>query len=298
MTFFTQPTATNRLQINMFQKYGFRAVILSLDFGSIFQIHTTTELGQVEKRKVLVIEDEWDIAQLLELHLRDADCEVTLAADGHDGMRKALARDWDLIVLDLRLPGPDGLSICQALRRDLAYVPILMLTSKSSELDRVLGLELGADDYVTKPFSISELMARVKAIFRRVESIEKRLPGGAKPIVAGPLKIDTGARQVMLDDESVALTAREFDLLLHFVRHPGQVFSRAKLLDSVWGYGHDGYEHTVNSHINRLRAKIEPNPSEPSLIVTVWGVGYKLDLGPATPRPLRSAGDRRLTSVQ
>ena len=128
----------------------------------------------MSKRKVLVIEDENDLAELLALHLRDLNCEVTLAADGHEGMRQAFARNWDLVILDLRLPGPDGLSICRALRRESRYVPILMLTSKSSELDRVLGLELGADDYVTKPFSVSELMARVKAIFRRVESLAKR----------------------------------------------------------------------------------------------------------------------------
>jgi len=234
----------------------------------------------VEKRKVLVVEDERDIAELLALHLRDINCEVTLAADGHEGMRQSFARDWDLVILDLRLPGPDGLSICQALRRESRYLPILMLTSKSSELDRVLGLELGADDYVTKPFSVSELMARVKAIFRRVESLEKRLPGGAGSLTIGSLKIDPAGRQVLVDREAMSLTAREFDLLLHFARHPGCVFSRAQLLDSVWGYGHEGYEHTVNSHINRLRAKIEPDPAQPELIVTVWGVGYKLDVKP------------------
>jgi DNA-binding response OmpR family regulator len=232
------------------------------------------------KRKVLVIEDEQDIAELLALHLRDLDCEVTLAADGHQGMRQAFAHNWDLVILDLRLPGPDGLSICRALRRESRYVPILMLTSKSSELDRVLGLELGADDYVTKPFSVSELMARVKAIFRRVESLEKRLPGGGESLAIGPLKIDMTGRQVMVGDKAMSLTAREFDLLLHFARHPGHVFSRAQLLDSVWGYGHDGYEHTVNSHINRLRSKIEPDPAQPEYIVTVWGVGYKLDARP------------------
>ena len=232
------------------------------------------------KRKVLVVEDERDIAELLALHLRDLNCEVTLAADGHEGMRQAFARNWDLVILDLRLPGPDGLSICRALRRESRYVPILMLTSKSSELDRVLGLELGADDYVTKPFSVSELMARVKAIFRRVESLEKRFPGGGESLAIGPLKIDTKGRQVLVDDQPTSLTAREFDLLVHFARHPGHVFSRAQLLDSVWGYGHDGYEHTVNSHINRLRSKIEPDPAQPEFIVTVWGVGYKLDAQP------------------
>ena len=232
------------------------------------------------RRNVLVIEDERDIAELLALHLRDLNCEVTLAADGHEGMRQAFARNWDLVILDLRLPGPDGLSICRALRRESRYVPILMLTSKSSELDRVLGLELGADDYVTKPFSVSELMARVKAIFRRVESLEKRFPGGGESLAIGPLKIDTKGHQVLVDDQPISLTAREFDLLLHFARHPGHVFSRAQLLDSVWGYGHDGYEHTVNSHINRLRSKIEPDPAQPEFIVTVWGVGYKLDAQP------------------
>ena len=232
------------------------------------------------ERKVLVIEDERDIAELLALHLRDLNCEVTLAADGHEGMRQAFARNWDLVILDLRLPGPDGLSICRALRRESRYVPILMLTSKSSELDRVLGLELGADDYVTKPFSVSELMARVKAIFRRVESLEKRFPGAGESVAIGPLKIDTKGRQVLVGEQPMSLTAREFDLLLHFARHPGHVFSRAQLLDSVWGYGHDGYEHTVNSHINRLRSKIEPDPAHPEYIVTVWGVGYKLDARP------------------
>ncbi len=252
----------------------------------------------MKKRKVLVIEDEWDIAQLLQLHLNDADCDVTLAADGHEGMRMAFAQSWDLVILDIRLPGPDGLSICRALRRDLSYVPILMLTSKSSELDRVLGLELGADDYVTKPFSVSELMARVKAIFRRVDSLEKRLPGIGENLQLGPLEIDAGKRTVLLDRQPVSLTAREFDLLLHFCRHPGHVFSRAQLLDSVWGYGHEGYEHTVNSHINRLRAKIEPDPAHPQLIVTVWGIGYKLDDGLNAHGTDVPARDRHLSSVQ
>ena len=238
----------------------------------------------MSKKNVLVVEDERDIADLLALHLKDFDCDVTVASDGHEAMRLGLARDWDLVILDLRLPGPDGLTICRALRRESSYVPILMLTSKSSELDRVLGLELGADDYVTKPFSVSELMARIKAIFRRVESLQKRFPGGDEALTIGPLTIDPAGRQVAVEGESMSLTAREFDLLLHFARHPGRVFSRAQLLDSVWGYGHEGYEHTVNSHINRLRSKIEPDPAHPEFIVTVWGVGYKLDQKP----PLRA----------
>ncbi len=242
------------------------------------------------KRKVLVVEDEYDIANLIRLHLEDIDCDVTLASDGHEGMRQALGQQWDLVMLDLRLPGPDGLSICRALRRDQAYIPILMLTSKSSELDRVLGLELGADDYVIKPFSVSELMARVKAIFRRVESMKKRYLEDTETLSFGPFVIDTAGREITLDNQRVSLTAREFDLLLHFVRHPGQVFSRAQLLDSVWGYGHEGYEHTVNSHINRLRAKIEQSSAQPDYIVTVWGVGYKLDMRPQDIGPAPSAG--------
>jgi DNA-binding response OmpR family regulator len=234
-------------------------------------------LPRTQKRNILVVEDESDIADLLALHLRDNDFEVRVAADGHEGMRQAFICNWDLVILDVRMPGPDGLSICRALRREQAYVPILMLTSKSSELDRVLGLELGADDYVTKPFSVSELMARVKAIFRRIDSLKLQTGHSGDPLVLGDMQIDPDRREVTLYGQTVPLTAREFDLLLHFARHPGRVFSRTQLLDSVWGYGHEGYEHTVNSHINRLRAKIEPDPSHPDHIVTVWGVGYKLD---------------------
>ena len=228
------------------------------------------------KRRVLIVEDEADIAELLALHLRDLCDEVEIAPDGHAGMRLAHAREWSLVVLDLRLPGPDGLSICRSLRRNERYTPILMLTSKSSELDRVLGLELGADDYVTKPFSVSELLARVKAIFRRVDSLSRGSERPSGPVAIGPMSIDPDCRVVRIEERTVDLTAREFDLLLHFARHPGRVFRRSELLDSVWGYGHDGYEHTVNSHINRLRAKIERDPSHPDWIVTVWGVGYKL----------------------
>ena len=232
---------------------------------------------QDRQRSILVVEDEQDIAELVALHLRDNNFAVTLAADGHEGMRQAFARNWDLVILDIRLPGPDGLTICRALRREQAYVPVLMLTSKSSELDRVLGLELGADDYVTKPFSVSELLARVKAIFRRVDSLSLQSGNSGDQLNLGDIKIDPDRREVDVFGQPVSLTAREFDLLIHFARHPGRVFSRAQLLDSVWGYGHEGYEHTVNSHINRLRAKIEPDPSHPDHIVTVWGVGYKLE---------------------
>ncbi len=227
-------------------------------------------------KKILVIEDNKELAQLLELHLKDLNFIVTIALDGVSGTAMAESDLYDLIILDLMLPGIDGLEICKRLRRRPEYVPILMLTSKSSEIDRVLGLEIGADDYVTKPFSIMELMARVKAILRRVEKMEEKgIKEVSDVIRAGEIVIDSGKMSVTLNGMSVEVTAREFDLLLHFARNPGRVYTRADLLDRVWGYGHDGYEHTVNSHINRLRSKIEQDPAKPRYILTVWGTGYK-----------------------
>jgi DNA-binding response OmpR family regulator len=174
------------------------------------------------------------------------------------------------------LPGMDGLDVCRELRKQSNYIPVLMLTAKTSELDRVLGLEIGADDYLTKPFSIKELIARVKAIFRRLEAFSGQdKMSGHKTITISDLVINTEKRQVSLNNKPLELTAKEFDLLWHFVAKPGRVYTRSQLLDSVWGYGHEGYEHTVNSHINRLRAKIEKDPSHPQYILTVWGVGYK-----------------------
>lgn len=229
------------------------------------------------KKSVLVVEDERDIARLLTLHLEEYCDEVVCAEDGNQGLQQAMTRTWDLIILDLRLPGISGLDICRQLRSSQVYVPILMLTAKSTELDRVLGLEIGADDYVTKPFSVQELMARVKAIFRRCEALSQMRAQGQlqHSLEFGDLSLDADTRRVTLAGNEIELTAREFDLLQHFIAHPGRVFSRSQLLDSVWGYGHDGYEHTVNSHINRLRAKIEPDPAKPTYIVTVWGVGYR-----------------------
>jgi len=229
-------------------------------------------------RRILLVEDEEDIAELVALHLDDLCDDVQIARDGHEGFRLATTENWALICLDLRLPGPDGLEICRAIRRERPYQPILMLTSKSAELDRVLGLETGADDYLTKPFSVLELVARVRAILRRVDTLrqETRAEPRSDRIVSGDITIDPARREVMLAGERVDVTAREFDLLEYLARNPGRVFRRADLLDKVWGYGHEGYEHTVNSHINRLRAKIERNPSTPERIVTVWGVGYKL----------------------
>lgn len=227
-------------------------------------------------RSILIIEDNKDLSHLLEIHLRDLSFGVDLAFDGDSGLAKAVAQKHDLIILDLMLPGLDGLEICRRVRATVGYTPILILTSKSSELDRVLGLEMGADDYVTKPFSVRELMARVKAIFRRIDEVksEHQKSQPAK-LTARDLVIDPEKRHLILKGANIDVTAKEFDLLYHFAQHPGRVFSRSQLLDAVWGYGHEGYEHTVNSHINRLRAKIEENPSDPKYILTVWGVGYK-----------------------
>ncbi len=198
------------------------------------------------------------------------------------GLRKASTGHWDLIILDLRLPGIDGLEICRRIRQNSSTVPILMLTSKSSELDRVVGLEIGADDYVTKPFSVLELIARVKAILRRAELSRGAGAEEDRGVEIGCVAIDPTTRGARIRGEAIELTAREFDLLFHFATHPGRVFRRLELLDSVWGYGHEGYEHTVNSHINRLRSKIEVDPAQPELIVTVWGVGYKMNAATAS----------------
>jgi len=228
-------------------------------------------------RKALLVEDDRDIAALVKLHLQDIHCEADIAVCGQDALIHYARQRYDLVILDLMLPDLDGLAVCQKLRTGNDYVPILMLTAKSSEIDRVVGLELGADDYLTKPFSFPELLARVKALLRRAEALGGRQSpsSDSECITRGPLMIETDKRRVTLAGQELSLTAKEFDLLLHFARHPGRVFSRGQLLDQVWGYGHEGYEHTVNSHINRLRAKLEPNPAEPRYLLTVWGVGYK-----------------------
>jgi len=233
-------------------------------------------------KKILVVDDEPIIVKVLDSRLKANGYDVITASDGQEALTKARADSPDLIVLDVMLPKLDGWEILRRLRRAKS-TPVLMLTAKTSELDRVLGLEVGADDYLSKPFSVPELVARVNAILRR--SGEYQADPGADESAAlqcGGLFMDPGARRVRIDDADVDLTAREFDLLWHFARNPGRAFTRTQLLNSVWGYGHDGYEHTVNSHINRLRAKIESDPSKPKYILTVWGVGYKFS--PEHPR--------------
>jgi len=230
-------------------------------------------------RNILVIEDNPDICDLVSLHLRDLGYRVEVQMNGEKGLLRAVSGHFQLVILDLMLPGMNGLEICTKLRADYPYIPILMLTAKSTEVDRIVGLESGADDYLIKPFSIHELLARVKAIFRRVELLSSNQRHRDKRIVCGELEIDLERREVRLPGASVELTAKEFDLLVQFAANPGKVYTRKQLLDLVWGYQHDGYEHTVNSHINRLRGKIEPDRHNPVYLLTVWGVGYKFSDG-------------------
>jgi DNA-binding response OmpR family regulator len=228
-------------------------------------------------RRVLVIEDNQDIAELVRLHLRDCEAEADIEYSGTSGLARARSRPYDLIILDLMLPGLDGLEICRRLREQRAYIPILMLTAKTGEPDRVVGLEMGADDYLTKPFSIRELVARVRAIFRRVDALGGDNAEASHQLEHGELHMDRDRHSASLHGKPLELTAREFELLWHFASHPGRVYRREQLLTQVWGAGYEGYEHTVNSHINRLRVKIEADPARPRYLLTVWGVGYKFN---------------------
>ncbi len=232
-------------------------------------------MARISKR-ILVIEDDPGIAQVLQINLADEGFSVELAVDGESGLAKLAHQAYDLLILDMMLPGMDGLEVCRRLRAQTSYTPIIIVSSKAAETHRIVGLEMGADDYIGKPFSLLELVARVRALMRRVDALTMSGTQPAlSPIVLERLRIDPLAHEVRLDGQPVPLTLREFDLLHFFAKHPGQIFSRLELLNQVWGYSHDGYEHTVNSHINRLRAKIEQDPAQPRLILTVWGVGYK-----------------------
>lgn len=227
--------------------------------------------------KILIVEDDHDINNLLAMNLRSTGYEIESSENGMQGYKMAQASVYDLIILDLMLPEIDGLEICRRLRGEGKTTPIIMLTAKDGEIDRVLGLEMGADDYLTKPFSVRELQARVKAQLRRVDMMRQLETPIKEVLNFGDLTICPTKRLVSLKDKTIELTGTEFDLLLYLARHPGMVFSRAQLLDNIWGYQHSGYEHTVNSHINRLRTKIEADASKPEYVLTVWGVGYKFN---------------------
>jgi DNA-binding response OmpR family regulator len=233
--------------------------------------------------KILVIEDQQDIADLVALHLRDLGHEVNCVHDGLDGLKAALDETQDLIVLDVMLPRMNGIEILKTVRKESISTPILMLTARSTELDRVLGLELGADDYLTKPFSIAELQARVKAMFRRQELMQQNAVKNAlaapapteAPLMFSDLTINPLTREAFLANTNLNLTAKEFELLLYFAKNPGRTYTRMQLLDAVWSTTFEGYEHNVNTHINRLRNKIEKDPANPKFVLTVRGVGYR-----------------------
>jgi len=232
--------------------------------------------GGAAARSILIVDDEQALAKVLKRHLVDAGFAVELAFTGASGLRSTESKPFDLILLDVMLPDIDGLEICRRIRARNVYTPVIMLTAKTAEIDKVLGLETGADDYLTKPFSIVELIARVNAMFRRVDALAAAVATQPATVaVKGILSVDGASREVKVRGRIVTLTHKEFDLLWHFVHNPGRVYTRAQLLDAVWGYSHEGYEHAINCHINRLRAKIEDDQAHPKLLLTVWGVGYK-----------------------
>jgi two-component system alkaline phosphatase synthesis response regulator PhoP len=231
----------------------------------------------VDMKRVLIIEDDDRIFDLISMHLSDLDFETEHAKEGPLGLKKALEKEYDLIVLDLTLPKLDGLEVCKRIRDANKHVPLLIVTARSEELDKVLGLELGADDYITKPFGIREFIARVKALMRRVE-VDRKLgttETEVEKLEYGPLIINCTYRTVLIDGKRIDLTNKEYDLLELLARNPGRAFNRQQLLDTVWGYQYEGYNHTVNSHINRLRSKIEDDPSNPTYVQTLWGYGYR-----------------------
>ena len=227
-------------------------------------------------KKVLLVEDDPDIVNLLEIHLKDMECEVDMANDGESGLQKALDNAYDLMILDLMLPKVEGMEICRRVRAKEIATPILMLTAKSEEIDKVLGLETGADDYMTKPFSVREFIARVKAIFRRTSMLKQQSQPKAQQLLTfGHLQIDTDKHKVSLNGQRIDLSPKEYELLTLMASKPGKSYSRQQLLNLIWGYDFEGYEHTVNSHINRLRSKIEADLANPKFILTTWGVGYR-----------------------
>lgn len=231
--------------------------------------------------RILVIEDQKDINDLISLNLRSENYTVEQVFDGDNGLIEASKNNFELIILDVMLPGKNGLFICQHMRANNIHTPILMLTAKKSEADRVVGLEMGADDYLTKPFSVRELQARVKAMLRRASfniksSIDNTI-NDSDCLAFDNLLINKNKRSVEVDNKPIDLTAKEFDLLAYMAQSPGRVFNRTQLLDAVWGYQYAGYEHTVNSHINRLRSKIETDPAKPKFVLTAWGIGYKFN---------------------
>ena len=223
-------------------------------------------------KKVLVVDDEKLIVKGIRFSLEQDGMEVTCAYDGEEALRLAQENKFDMILLDIMLPKMDGFEVCQAIR-EFSNMPIVMLTAKGDDMDKILGLEYGADDYITKPFNILEVKARIKAIMRRTAASEPK-EENFKVIESGNLKLDCESRRLFVQGREINLTAKEFDLLELLVMNPNKVYSRENLLNLVWGYEYPGDVRTVDVHVRRLREKIEPNPSEPKYVHTKWGVGY------------------------
>jgi DNA-binding response OmpR family regulator len=230
-------------------------------------------------KHLLLVEDDDAIADALRIHLEASGFAMHREANGLRAIEAIDRQVWDMVLLDLMLPGIDGWTVCRHLRASHADVPVIMLSAHSAEAQRIQGLELGADDYLVKPFSMLELVARVRALLRRTERLRSLVssPNTGRDFVFGNFSLNPVRRELMCGQKSVPLTLREYELLHFLVRHPGRPFTRSDLLQSVWGDAFDGYEHTVNSHINRLRTKIEADPRDPAWIVTVWGIGYRFE---------------------
>lgn len=221
--------------------------------------------------KILVVDDEKLIVKGIKFSLEQEGWEVDAAYDGEEALNYVKSNKYDVMILDVMLPKYDGLQVCQ-LVREFSNIPIIMLTAKGEDMDKIMGLEYGADDYVTKPFNILELKARIKAILRRSNHSEKET--NKKSIEVGDLRLEVSSRRLFIKSHEINLTAKEFDMLELFATHPGKVYSRDQLLDTIWGREYPGDVRTVDVHVRRLREKIEPNPGQPEYIYTKWGVGY------------------------
>ena len=232
-------------------------------------------------KKILIIEDELSILKLLTYNLEQEGYEVESAMEGDEGLKMALSHSYDMVLLDLMLPNKDGMQICRELRQEKSDVPIIMLTAKDSEIDKVLGLEIGADDYITKPFSPREVVARIKAIFRRYKNNHQEVsdPNQVKEevVIVGEIMIYPDKFEVFVRDEPIELTPKEFELLIYLARRTGRILSREQLLNAIWNYDFAGETRIVDVHISHLREKIEQNTKKPEYIITARGFGYKLE---------------------
>ena len=232
---------------------------------------------------ILLVEDDAELRSLVRQRLEEAGYNVRLAVTGVEAMASVEEQLPDLVLLDIMIPELDGLEVCKRLRADHPLIYIIMMTAKTSEVDRVVGLEVGADDYVTKPFSLSELVARVRSALRRLRLTHEQMEYGElseMPVTFEDLHIDPVKRKVLVGEKDVRLTVLEFDLLLYLARNPDRPFTRLQLLDKIWNIQYEGYDRTVDSHVQRLRVKIEVDPGNPRFIRTVWGVGYKFQTEP------------------